>query len=117
MPPEILFIPPPSGPGMSRKRVTDIVGAAGFGGLVGIALFVASGVPFWAWACSITGILAVVAVFVVVRYVQVDLAHQAARRAFVEKHPINEADPIVSALSKAWKEPDRVPKLEDVRAA
>ena len=42
---------------------------------------------------------------------------RALRRTFLEQRPGADADPRTAALNKAWKVPDRVPKLDDVRAA
>jgi len=42
---------------------------------------------------------------------------RAARRSFLEKHPNAGADPRTAALLSTWKVPDRMPKLDDVRAA
>ena len=114
-PPRLVLVPPPAGPGMPRKRITNIAGASVVGSVVSLAFFVGGGLSLGAWAATMGGVLAGVAVVVVVWYHRVNRAYQALRRAFLEKHPGVEHQPLVGSLGKAWKENDRVPKVADVR--
>ena len=116
-PPEIIFVPPPDGSGMPRKRIVAIVNACIIGSVISIAFFIAGGVPVWLWIVSIGSVFLAVAIIVALRSWLVIRAHRALRRAFLEKHPADQTDPLVAALSRVWKEPDRVPKSADVRAA
>ena len=115
-PPEIIRVPPPAGPGVPPKRIRGPVGGCVLGTVACLVLIVARGGTLWQCAIIMTPIYLVVAIIVALRYWQVNAAHQASRRAFLEKHPTDEADRLVAALGKVWTESDRVPKLEDVRA-
>jgi len=113
-PPEIVFVPPPPGP-----VIRPFVFVLYFGILVAVGLFlsiglVSTGRPT-AW------VLVPLIVLGVGLYAHLLLrrnsAHAAQRRAFLEKRPPDESDPLVTALAADWKIPGRLPKLEGVRAA
>lgn len=116
-PPEIVFVPPPPGPGMPGKRIRNIAGACVVGSLASLALFMGRGLPFSWWLLTVFSILIAVAIIVALRSWQVNTAHRAFRQTFFEKHPFDDTDPLAAALGRAWKEPDRVPKTEDVQTA
>jgi hypothetical protein len=116
-PVEIIFVPPPAGPGMPSERIRNIVGACVIGSVLCLGLIVARGWGLAQWALIMTPLLLAVSVIVAVFRWRVNRAHLAQRQAFLDKHPTDEARPAVAALAKAWKMPDRMPKLEDVRAA
>lgn len=115
--PEIIFVPPPPGPGMPRKRLRGPITACIAGGLVCLALVLVQGWGPWQWMMIMAPMYLVVAIIVAVSAWRVNRTHRALRRAFFEKQPSDGADPLAAALCKAWPEPDRPPKLENVRAA
>lgn len=102
---------------MSAKRIVTIMGISAVGSYVCVALFIAAGMPIRVWMISSGAMLLAVAITVALVRWRVSGAHARLRREFHSQRSIDLADPLVAALSQAWKEPDRLPKLEAVREA
>ncbi len=56
-------------------------------------------------------------IFVIAMLRRKNKVHATLRREFLQKHPVDEANPRVATLSAAWRQPGRPPKLKDVQAA
>jgi hypothetical protein len=117
LPPEIILVPPPAGTGMPTRRIINIVGASAIGSAICLGLILARGWSFLQFLAIMAPIILVVAIVVLISYVFQDRGYQKLRRKFLEKHAIDETDVLIVALQRAWKEHDRVPKLEDVQTA
>lgn len=115
--PDIVFVPPPDGPGIPRQRVIGIITWCGFVFLVVLVVSTAlGGFPTALWA-SLLVTFGLVALVVSVVSRRMTRAQQVARQMFLERRPEVRDDPTAATLAKAWKVPDRVPKVGDVQAA
>lgn len=76
--PEVIFVPPPDGPGMPTKRVVNIAGACVIGGAARFVVIIAKGGTVSQLMMIMAPIYLVVAIIVAVRYRQVGRMHQIA---------------------------------------
>ncbi len=116
-PSRLVFVPPPPGPGMPRRRLNSPVSALVIGGVLAYFLIVVRGGTPLLWAAVMTPIVIGVAVVLVIAYCRADRSHAIERSSFLAKRPNWRDDPLATPLAGIWKEPDRVPKSADVRAA
>ncbi len=118
LPPEIIFVPPPAGPALPRKRVVGILIWTALACVATLIVVSAVGGTSVRVLAVILGALfaILIAVLSLISW-RANTKLRARRRAFLEEHPDADRDPRCTALSTAWKVPDRLPKLDDVRAA
>ncbi|MBU0617064.1 MAG: hypothetical protein KKI02_05055 [Planctomycetes bacterium] len=118
VPPEIIFVPPPAGPALPRKRIAGILI---WTALVCVATLIVvpavGGMSFRVLAVMLGSLFAILIALLALISWRVNTKLRTLRRAFLEQRPGADADPRAAALSKTWKVPDRLPKLDDVRAA
>ena len=117
-PPEIIFVPPPAGPALPRKRVVGILIWTAVACVATLILVQAvGGMSVGILAIMLGAPFAILIAALAMNSSRANKRHRTSRRAFLEQHPDADSDPRSAALGKAWKVPGRPPKLDDVRAA
>jgi hypothetical protein len=118
-PPEIIFVPPPRGPAIPRKRIAGILlwATTVSIGMPVLILLRRGGTPVSVWVITWGVLWAALITVLWLTSWRRNAGLRAAQRAFLEKHPGADAHPLATALRKAWKAPDRLPTLSDVQAA
>lgn len=117
LPPKVILVPPPLGSAVPRKHINNIIGASIMGGIAGIALMAAQGWGILQWTATLIPLGATIVVVVAVSTRRKNKQLDAQRQAFRERCPSDRLEPSAAALVKPWEDPNRAPKIEDVKVA